>query len=135
MQAQNNIAVHYSVELPDDCAGSAAPDPITVNVKEGSTAIDVMIKAINIDVKYKFTATSFGEKMGYMINSINKIPAVLNLEEKPKYYWAFLIKDGAGPPQPATVGVSSYKITHPLSMILRYTSLSGSECPAEPSQS
>lgn len=127
-QTRRQIPVHYSVEVPDDC-GKPAPDPITVEVPEGSTAIDVMIKAVDIDVKYKFTATSFGEKLGFFINIINGIPE----SKDPNCYWLFLVKDGIDPPHPANVGVSSYRITGPMSMILRYacSSSASSQCPGE----
>ena len=120
--------MHYSVEFPDDC-DKPAPDPITVEVPEGSTAIDVMMKAVNIDGKYKFTATYFGGNLqGFMIDIINGIPEV----KDKNWYWSFLVREGTDPPRPANVGVSIYKITVPMSMILRYTSSSASDqCPGE----
>ena len=120
--------MRYSVEVTEECGEPTVLGPIIVNVPRGSAAIDVMTEAVDMDAKYKFTATRFKD-LGYFIDAINGIPELKEGSKEKKCYWSFLVKVGAGPPQPVDVGVSSYKITRPMSMIFRYTC--SSKCPEE----
>ena len=110
---------------------------------EGSAAIDVMIKAAELEdynpnPKYRFTATYFGKDkdgivLRFSINAISGIPDLKKGVKDENWYWQFLVKDGEDPLHPAPVGVSSYRIngprSQPIEMIMRYTRWSPSKCP------
>ena len=115
------IPVQYSVQFPsDDCQPAAGSDPpgsspITIAVPAGSTAVDVMAGAADIDRRYRFQATSFGRTLGFFINAIG------GTSSSSTCYWSFLVKEGSAPASPSNVGVSSYSICSEVSIILSYT--------------
>ena len=113
----------YSIEVAEECINPNQPWPIlppqvTVQVSNGVPAIDVMKKAYDIDKRYKFTATWFGKDLGFFTEAINGIPEIINTRDPKEQigYWRFSV-DG----NPQDVGVSSYRITGPVSIVLRYT--------------
>lgn len=114
--------MNYSIEIvPRESSNPPWPElppPITVQVPKGAHAIYVMEKAVDIDKRYKFIATWFGKDLGYFPEAINGIPENINTRDpnEQKYYWRFFA-DGS----PQDVGVSTYPINGPTSIVLRYT--------------
>ena len=91
------IPVQYSVKFPSSqcppANGTNPPSsfPITVAVPAGSTALDVMHGAADIDKRYRFQATSFGATLGFSINAIG------GTASSSTCFWAFFIQYTGSP--------------------------------------
>ena len=117
--------MQYSVEFPSrNCTpaqGSNPPgsSPITVAVPAGSTAIDVMAGAADIDRRYRFQATSFGATLGFLVNAIG------GTSSSSGCFWSFFVQEGNSTATLSNVGISSYSIcSTDLSIIFRFNQLS-----------
>ena len=118
------IPVQYTVEFrSEQCRptpGSAPPlsSPIMVAVPAGSTAVDVMAGAIDIDKRYKFQATSFGATLGFSVGSIG---GTANSDDS-SCYWSFYVKTATQPEATlSNVGISHFSICSEMSIIFRYS--------------
>ena len=111
--------MNYSIEVVSSSnpPSPELPRPITVQVPKGAHAIDVMKEAVDIDQRYQFIATWLGKSLGFFPKAINGIPEFINTHDSSEQeYWSFLV-DG----NPQGVGVSTYVINGPISIVLRYT--------------
>ena len=118
------IPVQYSVQFPSaQCPpanGTNPPSssPITVAVTAGSTALDVMQGAVDIDRRFQFQATSFGATLGFLINAIG------GTASSSTCFWAFFVQYTGSPATLSNVGVSSFSICHEMSIIFKFNPLS-----------
>ena len=117
--------MQYSVEFPSarcrPTNGTNPPTstPINVAVPAGSTALDVMTRAVDISRRYQFQVNSFGATLGFSIHAIAGTASSTNTS----CFWTFNVKEGNSPVARANVGVSSYSIcSEDLSIIYRYSS-------------
>ena len=119
------ITVQYSVEFPSDrcrpANGTNPPTstPLNIAVPAGSTALDVLTRAVDISRRYQFQVTSFGATLGFSIRAIAGTASSTNTS----CFWTFNVKEGNSPIARANVGVSSYSIcSEDLSIIYQYSS-------------
>ena len=91
------------------------PTPVLVNIVNGSSALAVLEGAVDIDRGYRFTATYFGNPLGYLIEAINGTASEFPC------FWFFYIQEPGGQPEFSQVGVSNYVVPDSgYSVIFRY---------------
>ena len=119
MPLVSGITVQYSVVYParvktkyNPCSVETPPipdQPVSVEIPEGGTALDVMEIAYNSQHAYKFTAT-FSE-YGFFVNAINGIPCAVIQSPPSQCFWGFFIQYPNGTVSASNLGVSSYEFT------------------------
>ena len=99
-----------------ECPTSSAPDPITVTISKNGSALDVMEASVDVSTYYRFSATYFGNTLGYSIDTIN------GTSSSDPCYWFFYVQEPGSPmPVLANLGVSNYLVpTDGYSIYMRY---------------
>ena len=77
---------------------------MTVTIPVGSVAQRVMELAVDQNTSYKFSATYYGTKLGYLIDTINGISSGKPLS------WSFYYKSPGKHPVKASEGVTHFII-------------------------
>ena len=72
LQALGNIQITVGIEYDNDRCGTdlTAPPALNQTLSVGSTALDIMERAVEMSRSYQFVVTFVGE-MGYKIDSVN----------------------------------------------------------------
>ena len=107
-RSRRQVEVDYQILFSDPtCSNATAPEKVMVEVKRGSTALDVMEEAVtDFGRDYRFSATYFGEELGYFIDQINGTAS----DVESSCFWFFFTVDRNGMEVLSPVGVSNFRI-------------------------
>ena len=112
------VSVTYTVEYPSPtmCTMSPSLGPISVTISKNGSALDVMEASVDVSTYYRFSATYFGNTLGYSIDTIN------GTSSSDPCYWFFYVQEPGSPmPMLENLGVSNYLIpTDDYSIYMRY---------------
>lgn len=123
---QTRVAVTYKIEYENTmCSNATALPTVWVKVKRGSTALNVMEQAVtNFGTPYRFSATYFGAKLGYFVNTINGTES----DSLESCFWFFFVRNPWGREFQSTVGVSNFRVPgNGYSIIWRYLQIGEDE--------
>lgn len=119
MQPFREVDVTYQIEFPDPaCSNATAPDTVVVSVRRGNTALNVMEQAVtDFGTPYRFSATYFGDELGYFIDSISSTES----RSADNCFWFYFIRDPTGNEFLSPVGVSNFCVpSNGFSIIWRF---------------
>lgn len=105
---QKDIEVTYTIEYNETCSNVTGSNSVQVKVpKKDTTALNVMEQAVTDNGEdYRFSATYYGEELGYFIDTINGTSSDVDNA----CFWFFYTISFAGEETLSPVGVSNANI-------------------------